>query len=61
MCVPSEGVVEGEGSKDVRIFFTPDHQSIAYSDRLLVDYNEKVREGVRSMTCELHVIPAVCM
>ena len=42
VCVPSEGVVMGEGSKEVRIFFSPDHQSKAYSDRLLVDYNGKV-------------------
>ena len=50
VCVPSEGVVEGEGTKDVRVFFTPDHQSTAYSDRLLVDYNEKVRH----VTCDMH-------
>lgn len=44
VCVPSEGVVAGEGSKEVRVFFSPDHQSKAYSDKLLVDYNEKVSE-----------------
>ena len=42
VCVPSEGVVMGESSKEVRIFFSPDHQSKAYSDRLLVEYNGKV-------------------
>jgi hypothetical protein len=41
--VPSEGVVVGEGSKEVRVFFSPDHQSKAYSDKLVIDYNDKVR------------------
>ncbi len=43
MCVPREGVVEGEGTMEVRVFFSPDHQSTAYSDRLIVEYNGKVR------------------
>ena len=42
MCVPREGVVEGEGTKEVRVTFSPDHQSHAYSDKLIVEYNGKV-------------------
>ena len=42
VCTPREGVVEGEGTMEVRVFFSPDHQSTAYSDRLIVEYNGKV-------------------
>ena len=46
MCVPREGVIDGEGSGEVRVFFNPDHQSASYTDKLLVEFNEKV-SGVR--------------
>lgn len=49
MCVPMEGIVEGEGSKEIRIFFSPDHQSKAYSDKLIVTYNEKVSRNCMYM------------
>lgn len=37
-----EGVIEGEGSKEVRVCFSPDHQSSAYTDKVIVELNEKV-------------------
>ena len=42
LCVPREGVVEGKGTVEIRVFFSPDHQSMAYSDRLIVEYNGRV-------------------
>lgn len=58
VCVPSEGVVSGAGSKEVRVFFSPDHQSKAYSDKLTVYFNDKVScstDGWSSVSAVLFV------
>ena len=44
VCSPTEGVVEGEGRQEIQVTFRPDHQSRAYSDRLIIELNEKVNK-----------------
>lgn len=41
--VPVEGVLEAGGAQDFTVTFSPDHESLYFSDRLQVVLLEKVR------------------
>lgn len=49
-CKPSEGVIGGGANCEVGVSFSPDHQSLLYSDLLEVVLNGQVRLKVIVMT-----------